>query len=140
MATCPARDHLHWPFFEAKHHAFAERIDAFASGGALAQIDHHDVDGACRALVRALGEAGLLEAAVASTGPGAAPIDSRLVCIARETLAWHDGLADFAFAMQGLGTGAIALAGSSELRTAILPKVRSGEWLAAFAISEEDAG
>ncbi|WP_119302794.1 acyl-CoA dehydrogenase family protein [Dongia deserti] len=140
MATGPTRDHLQWPFFEPKHHAFVERLDSFVAGGTLAQIDHHDVDNACRALVRMLGKAGLLESAVAESAPGAPPIDSRLVCVARETLAWHDGLADFAFAMQGLGTGAIALSGSPELRAAILPKVRSGEWLAAFALSEKDAG
>jgi acyl-CoA dehydrogenase len=140
MATGPTRDHLEWPFFEPRHRAFAERLDAFVTSGALSQIDHHDVDGACRALVRALGKAGLLDAAVADIGPDASPIESRLVCIARETLAWHDGLADFAFAMQGLGTGAIALAGAPALRAAILPKARSGEWLAAFALSEKDAG
>ena len=138
--TGPTRDHLHWPFFEANHRAFAERLDAFVSGGAIASVDHHDVDSACRTLVRMLGRAGLLEAAVAGVAPDAPPIDSRLVCIARETLAWHDGLADFAFAMQGLGTGAIALAGTPELRASVLPKVRSGDWLAAFALSEKDAG
>jgi acyl-CoA dehydrogenase len=136
----PSREHLHWPFFDATHRAFAEKLDMFASSGALERIDHHDVDEACRSLVRSLGEAGLLEAAVADAAPSAAPIDSRLVCLARETLAWHDGLADFAFAMQGLGTGAIALSGSRELRATILPKVRSGGWLAAFALSEKDAG
>jgi acyl-CoA dehydrogenase len=136
----PTREHLHWPFFDATHRAFAERLDAFAASGAVEGIDHHDVDGACRSLVRALGEAGLLEAPVAGASPDAPPIDSRLVCLARETLAWHDGLADFAFAMQGLGTGAIALSGSPELRANVLPKVRSGAWLAAFALSEKDAG
>ncbi|HET6621145.1 MAG TPA: acyl-CoA dehydrogenase family protein [Dongiaceae bacterium] len=136
----PTREHLHWPFFDAAHRAFVERLDAFPSSGAVARIDHHDVDGACRGLVRALGDAGLLDAAVAGTAADAPPIDSRLVCLARETLAWHDGLADFAFAMQGLGTGAIALSGSPELRAAILPKVRSGAWIAAFALSEKDAG
>jgi acyl-CoA dehydrogenase len=136
----PTREHLHWPFFDAAHRAFAERLDAFASSGAIERIDHHDVDNACRSLVRALGDAGLLEVAVADAAPSAAPIDSRLVCLARETLAWHDGLADFAFAMQGLGTGAIALSGSPELRATVLPKVRSGAWLAAFALSEKDAG
>jgi acyl-CoA dehydrogenase len=136
----PTREHLHWPFFDAAHRAFAERLDRFLSTGAIARIDHRDVDGACRALVRALGDAGLLESAVADTAPDAPPIDSRLVCLARETLAWHDGLADFAFAMQGLGTGAVALSGSPELRAAILPKVRSGAWIAAFALSEKDAG
>lgn len=69
-----------------------------------------------------------------------ASIDSRSICLSRETLAYADGLADFAFAMQGLGSGAIALAGSAELRNAVLPKVRSGEWLAAFALSEQAAG
>src|SRR5262249_34956210 len=78
--------------------------------------------------------------AVAPRQGDASNIDSRAVCLARETLAWRDGLADFAFAMQGLGSGAIALAGSSELRDLVLPKTRSGEWLAAFALSEKDAG
>jgi acyl-CoA dehydrogenase len=136
----PTREHLQWPFFDATHHALAERLDAFVASGALERVDHHEVDSACRALVRALGDAGLLDAAVASAEPEAAPIDSRLVCLARETLAWHDGLADFAFAMQGLGTGAIALAGSPALRATILPKARCGAWLAAFALSEKDAG
>ena len=77
---------------------------------------------------------------VAPVDPDGPPIDSRLVCLARETLAWHDGLADFAFAMQGLGTGAIGLAGPPALRQAVLPRVASGEWLAAFALSEADAG
>lgn len=135
----PTRDHLDWPFFDARHRQFAERLDAFAASTPMAAIDHTDVDGACRKLVRALGDAGLLEAAV-SAPDDPTPIDSRSVCLARETLAWHDGLADFAFAMQGLGTGAIGLSGSGELRSAVLPKVRSGEWLAAFALSEKDAG
>jgi acyl-CoA dehydrogenase len=129
-------DHLSWPFFEERHCIFSQKLDLFAAGPALAAIDHHDVDSACRKLVAALGEAGLLAAAV----PHGAPIDSREICLARETLAWHDGLADFAFAMQGLGTGAISLAGSGDLRDAILPKVRGGSWLAAFALSEADAG
>jgi acyl-CoA dehydrogenase len=82
----------------------------------------------------------LLDACVAAADGDASTIDSRKTCLARETLAFHDGLADFAFAMQGLGSGAIGIAGSPELRSAILPKVRSGEWLAAFALSEKDAG
>jgi len=135
----PTRDHLDWPFFDARHRAFAEKLDAFAKSPAMADIDHHDVDGACRKLVRALGDAGLLEAA---TGRSEAEplIDSRMVCLTRETLAWHDGLSDFAFAMQGLGTGAIGLAGTPALRAAVMPRVRSGEWLAAFALSEKEAG
>ncbi|GES44354.1 acyl-CoA dehydrogenase [Rhizobium dioscoreae] len=135
----PTRDHLDWPFFEERHHRFAAEVDAFARSGIMASIDHADVDGACRTLVKVLGEAGLLAAATGASDSEPL-IDSRMVCLARETLAWHDGLADFAFAMQGLGTGAIGLSGSPELRSTVLPKVRSGEWLAAFALSEKDAG
>jgi acyl-CoA dehydrogenase len=135
----PTRDHLDWPFFEERHRKFAADVDAFAKSSAMANIDHSDVDGACRKLVKALGEASLLAAATGSADSNPL-IDSRLVCLARETLAWHDGLADFAFAMQGLGTGAIGLSGSPELRAAVLPKVRAGDWLSAFALSEKDAG
>ncbi|MDL2405244.1 acyl-CoA dehydrogenase family protein [Rhizobium calliandrae] len=135
----PTRDHLDWPFFDERHREFLADMDAFAKSSAMADIDHGDVDGACRRLVKALGEAGLIAAAT-GTSDSEPLIDSRLACLARETLAWHDGLADFAFAMQGLGTGAIGLAGSAELRAAVLPKVRAGEWLSAFALSERDAG
>ncbi|NLS06056.1 acyl-CoA dehydrogenase [Rhizobium sp. P32RR-XVIII] len=137
--TGPSRDHLDWPFFEGSHREFAARLDAFARSDVMTAIDHADVDAACRKLVRTLGDAGVLTVAtgVSETDP---LIDSRLVCLTRETLAWHDGLADFAFAMQGLGTGAIGLSGSAALRAAVMPKVRSGEWLAAFALSEKEAG
>jgi acyl-CoA dehydrogenase len=137
--TGPSRDHLDWPFFEGSHREFVARLDLFAGSDALTAIDHADVDAACRKLVRTLGDAGILS--VATGGSETDPlIDSRLVCLTRETLAWHDGLADFAFAMQGLGTGAIGLSGSAALRAAVMPKVRNGEWLAAFALSEKDAG
>jgi acyl-CoA dehydrogenase len=135
----PSRDHLDWPFFEERHRDFAAKVDDFAGSGVMSGIDHADVDGACRKLVKTLGDAGLLAAAT-GTSDAEPLIDSRSVCLARETLAWHDGLADFAFAMQGLGSGAIGLTGSAELRAAVLPKVRSGDWLAAFALSEKDAG
>ena len=134
------RDWIDWPFFEPRHREFAERLDRFVASAAMSAIDHADIDSACRRLVRALGDAGLLAAAVAPPDGDATAIDSRAVCLARETLAWSDGLADFAFAMQGLGSGAIGLAGSPELRAAVLPRVRSGEWLAAFALSEKEAG
>lgn len=134
----PGRDFLDWPFFNESHRALAEKLDAFAASGALSHIDHSDTDKACRAVVRALGEAGLLDAATGAGGKK--PIDSRAACLTRETLAWHDGLADFAFAMQGLGTGAIGLSGSEELRRAVLPKAQSGEWISAFALSEKEAG
>jgi acyl-CoA dehydrogenase len=134
----PTRDHLDWPFFDASHRQVTERLDHFARSGVLDGVDHHDTDNACRTLVKALGDAGLL--ALATGNAGKEPIDSRSVCLARETLAWHDGLADFAFAMQGLGTGAIGLSGSEELKAAVLPKVTSGEWISAFALSEKEAG
>jgi acyl-CoA dehydrogenase len=134
------RDWLDWPFFGEAHRAFAGALDRFAVSGAIAGVDHGDVDGSCRKLARALGQAGLLDAAVAPPDRAASAIDSRSVCLARETLAFHDGLADFAFAMQGLGSGAVAIAGSDAQRSLVLPRVRSGEWLAAFALSEKEAG
>lgn len=134
------RDWIEWPFFEPRHRTIAEGLDRFVVSGALDGIDHGDVDTACRKIVRALGAAGLLDCAVAAPDGDATGIDSRSVCLSRETLAYADGLADFAFAMQGLGSGAIALAGSPEIRRKVLPKVRSGEWLAAFALSEKEAG
>jgi acyl-CoA dehydrogenase len=139
-AAGPTREHLDWPFFGPEHRDYAAQLDGFAASGALANVDHRDVDGSCRKLAAALGEAGLLDACVAAPGGDSATIDSRKACLARETLAFHDGLADFAFAMQGLGSGAIGVAGSAELRRAFLPKTRSGEWLAAFALSEKNAG
>jgi acyl-CoA dehydrogenase len=134
----PSRECLDWPFFDHSHRALAEKLDAFAASGALAHVDHADTDKACRTLVRALGKAGLLDAATGAGGKE--PIDSRAACLTRETLAWHDGLADFAFAMQGLGTGTIGLSGSQMLRDTVLPKAQSGEWIAAFALSEKGAG
>jgi len=140
MAKVIRREWLDWPFFEPRHHTIGASLDRFVQSGALDKIDHNDVDGACRRLVRAMGEAGVLDCAVAAPDGDAATIDSRSICLSRESLAYADGLADFAFAMQGLGSGAIALGGSAELRKAVLPKVRSGEWLAAFALSEKEAG
>lgn len=134
------RDWLDWPFFESRHRTVCEALDRFVIGGGLDAVDHSDVDGACRKLVRALGTAGLLDCAVAAPDGDVSTIDSRSICLSRETLAYADGLADFAFAMQGLGSGAIALCGSPELRNSVLSKVRSGEWLAAFALSEKEAG
>jgi acyl-CoA dehydrogenase len=135
-----SRDGLDWPFFGESHRAFAGALDRFVASGAIAGIDHDDVDASCRKLARALGEAGLLHVAVAPPDGDAFAIDSRSVCLAREALAFQDGLADFAFAMQGLGSGAVAIAGSDEQRRLVLPKVRRGEWVAAFALSEREAG
>lgn len=135
---------LDWPFFEDRHRAMAAELEAWCID-ALAELDHHDTDQACRRLVSALGDAGWLRYCVPA-GPdnswgGALPqVDSRMVCILRETLARHEGLADFAAAMQGLGSGAIALMGADDLRQRYLPKVASGQAIAAFALSEPDAG
>jgi acyl-CoA dehydrogenase len=129
---------LDTPFFDAPHRELAAELDAFAAAMPAA---HGDVDGACRAWVRALGDAGFLRhCGPASHGGAAAAVASRSLCIAREVLAWHDGLADFAFAMQGLGTGAITLAGSEAQRARWLPAVARGEAIAAFALSEPGAG
>jgi alkylation response protein AidB-like acyl-CoA dehydrogenase len=135
------RTALDWPFFASEHRAIATAADAWIHEGALAAIDHHDVDAACRRLVAALGKVGLLRHVVPFAYGGASEeIDSRTICLMRETLAFHDGLADFAFAMQGLGTGAISLEGSHDVKARILPRVARGELIAAFALSEPQAG
>jgi acyl-CoA dehydrogenase len=132
--------HLELPFFDDAHRAQAHVLHAWAEDQA-ARIDHHDTDAACRAWVRALGEAGVLRACVpAAFGGARETLDARALVVARETLAWHDGLADFAFAMQGLGSGAITLAGSAAQQAEWLPKVARGEAIAAFALSEPQAG
>jgi acyl-CoA dehydrogenase len=102
----------------------------------------HDVDAACRQLVRQLGEGGWLKYAIGGTAYGAFAdtIDTRAICLIRETLANHSGLADFAFAMQGLGSGAISLFGTAHQKATYLPRVANGEAIAAFALSELDAG
>ncbi|CAN7419134.1 acyl-CoA dehydrogenase family protein [Bosea sp. LjRoot237] len=133
-------DTLDWPFFEAHHRDFAQRLSAWADA-TLPGLPHDDVDEACRARVKALGEAGFLKAAVPAAHGGLhAKLDVRTLCLAREILAARDGLADFAFAMQGLGTGAITVAGSPEMKARILPAVARGERIAAFALSEKEAG
>ncbi|MBL0938398.1 MAG: acyl-CoA dehydrogenase family protein [Gemmatimonadaceae bacterium] len=132
---------LEWPFFEPRHIEFAAALDEWASR-TLNGRHGTDVDTTCRAMVRDLGESGWLAHAVGGTAWGGAAdvIDTRTICLARETLARHDGLADFAFAMQGLGSGAITLAGSDAQRARYLPRVASGEAIAAFALSEPDSG
>jgi alkylation response protein AidB-like acyl-CoA dehydrogenase len=129
-------DYLDWPFFEERHGALARELDAWAADNL---IDAHgsDVDAICRALVARLGRDGWLRHAVGSDG-GA--IDTRAICLIRETLARHAGLADFAFAMQGLGSGAISLFGTQDQKRRWLPPVASGEAIAAFALSEPEAG
>ena len=142
------KSYLDWPFFDPAHRALAERVDAWAAAG-LDHIDHGTpgaagraaVDAACIELVKRLGAGGLTRYAVPAAYGGATDtLESRSLCIIREHLAYHDGLADFAFAMQGLGSGAIALAGSAELQAAWLPRVARGTAIAAFALSEPEAG
>lgn len=127
------------PFFDEGHRVLARELHAWCT--AQPAVDHHDADAATRTWVKRLGDGGWLRYAVPAQWGGAlANIDSRSLCVIRETLAYHDGLADFAFAMQGLGSGAISLGGSDAQREAWLPRVARGEVIAAFALSEPDAG
>jgi alkylation response protein AidB-like acyl-CoA dehydrogenase len=133
--------YLHWPFFEERHRRIADELDRWARVH-VRDVQGTDVDALCRALVRQLGAGGWLEHAVAGIEFGGArdTIDTRAICLIRETLARHNGLADFAFAMQGLGSGAISLAGTAEQKARWLPRVARGEAIAAFALSEPEAG
>ncbi|MEN2386745.1 acyl-CoA dehydrogenase family protein [Comamonas sp. A7-5] len=133
--------YLKWPFFEPHHARLTQSLDAWARQN-IAHAHGPDVDAECRKLVKALGEAGWLRHAVAGTAYGGAgeQIDTRAICLIRETLARHSGLADFAFAMQGLGSGAISLAGSEEQKKRYLSLVARGDAISAFALSEPDAG
>jgi acyl-CoA dehydrogenase len=137
----PDASFLGWPFFAEHHRRFAGELAAWATAELPALVDHHDVDACCRRLVRAMGGAGWLRAAVPAAYGGLHPaLDVRTLCLARETLGYHAGLADFAFAMQGLGSGPVTLFGTDEQRRRTLPRVARGEAIAAFAISEPDAG
>jgi acyl-CoA dehydrogenase len=135
------QNYLKWPFLEPRHRELALSLDAWAAQN-IDQRHGHDVDAACRALVRQLGAAGWLKYAIGGTAFGAVSeeIDTRAVCLIRETLARHSGLADFAFAMQGLGSGAITLFGSAANKQRYLSRVARGDAIAAFALSEPDAG
>ena len=129
------RTFLSWPFFEPRHRDLAERLDQWCSENIGAHGS--DLDAECRRLVNALGQAGFLKLSVADSKHRP---DVRSLAIARETLAYHSGLADFAFAMQGLGSGAISLFGTIEQKREWLPRVASGEAIAAFAMTEPDCG
>jgi acyl-CoA dehydrogenase len=137
--------HLRIPFFDAQHRTFAEELDQWAFQAA-AEIEsgdasHHDVDATCIRWVRALGAGGWLKHCVpAGYGGAHDPLQSLYLVIARETLARHSGLADFALTMQGLGSAPIALAGSNELKERYLPRVAGGAAIAAFALTEPEAG
>jgi acyl-CoA dehydrogenase len=134
------RSYLAWPFFDARHAALAGEVERFAA--ALGDPDDDaDVEATCRRLVGRLAEAGLLRHAVpAAWGGSSERLDVRALCLVRETLARFAALADFAFAMQGLGAGAITLFGTEAQRRAYLPAVAEGRKIAALALSERDAG
>ena len=128
------RSYLDWPFFEPHHKAHA---DALAGWCASLEVDHSDTDAACRKLVAELGADGWLKPTASVDG---APLDVRTLALSRETLARHDGLADFAFAMQGLGTGALSLFGSDAQKQAWLPLTTAGQAISAFALTEPQSG
>ena len=128
------RSFLDWPFFEPHHRDLAARLEAWCA--ANLPVDHGDVDAACRALVAMLGRDGWLRHSGAAAGER---LDVRTICLIRETLARHDGLADFAFAMQGLGMGAVSLFGSDSQRL-WLDRTRGGQAIAAFALTEPASG
>jgi acyl-CoA dehydrogenase len=132
----PDRSFLSWPFFEAKHRELSDELQSWCAENCSDRYAD-DLDSECRMLVRELGAAGFLKLAVAD---GAARPDLRSLAIARETLAYHSALADFAFAMQGLGSGAILLFGTVEQKRQWLPRVASGESIAAFAMTEPECG
>lgn len=134
---------MEWPFFDAHHRQLKQELRTWA----LSKLhDNHsnnkDVDAQCQGLVEQLGYAGWLRHAIAGKVYGGLneSIDTRSICILREELSWHHGLADFAFAMQGLGSGAISLFGSEWQKKHYLPNVAQGKAIAAFALSEPDAG
>jgi acyl-CoA dehydrogenase len=133
--------HLQWPFFEDHHRTLAAELEAWAAAS-VAHIHSDDNDADCKQLVSLLGEAGWLRHVVAGQAFGGQgeTVDTRTICLLREALARHNGLADFAFAMQGLGSGPISLDGSDAQKKAYLPRVASGQAIAAFALSEPDAG
>ena len=134
----PPTHHLNLPFFNAEHQTLASELATWVQ---QQTVDEHDDRRACREWVRLLGDAGWLKYCVPAEFGGALPkLDSRALVILRETLAFHSPLADFAFAMQGLGSGAITLAGTPAQQAAYLPHVASGRKIAAFALSEADAG
>jgi acyl-CoA dehydrogenase len=132
------RLYLSWPFFEARHRSLATALNAWADGSNFAShIGEDQVDAACAAYLAELAEGGFTAHAVPH---GDAPLDVRSLCLIRENLARRSGLLDFVFAMQGLGTGPISLFGTQDQRMRYLPAVANGHKVAAFALSESEAG
>ncbi len=134
-------DSLLLPFFDDGHRCLHDDLHTWARAHLTNRVHSGDVDHHCQRLVRALGDAGWLRYAVPAEYGGVLPaLDSRSLCLLRQTLGYHDGLADFSFAMQGLGSGPISLFGSELLKEKYLPHVASGKMIAAFALSEPDSG
>ncbi|HXM96495.1 MAG TPA: acyl-CoA dehydrogenase family protein [Candidatus Dormibacteraeota bacterium] len=136
------RDHLEWPFLEERHRVLAANLEVWAHDHLNSGSHEQNVDEACKKLVHQLGRDGWLKHAIGGTAYGASAdtIDTRAVCVIRETLARYSGLADFSFAMAGLGSGAITLFGTPEQKQDYLRRVAEGSAIAAFALSEPEAG
>jgi acyl-CoA dehydrogenase len=134
------QSYLEWPFFEDHHRNLANDLESWCQKN-IKDIDHSDVDQACKDILQKLAEGGWLKYVIPKAYGGIFDdFDVRSLCIIRETLARHDGLADFVFAMQGLGSGTITLFGSEENKTEYLPFVANGEKMAAFALTELESG
>jgi len=133
--------YLDWPFFDDSHRQLQAELESWAAAN-VSDEHHADTDQACRDFVASLGAGGWLRYAVGGTACGGKydVIDTRAICLLRETLARHSGLADFAFAMQGLGSGAITLHGTVAQKQRYLSRVAAGSAIAAFALSEPDSG
>jgi len=135
----PDKSFLDWPFFQDRHRAHAAALEEWATT-TLAHVDHDDIAASCASLVAAMGADGFLTNSAVDPADPDATLDVRTLCLTREILARHDGLADFAFAMQGLGTGAISLFGTADQKAEWLPKTRAGKTISAFALTEPGSG
>ena len=139
----PDRSFLEWPFFDESHRELADAVDIWASKNLtqLTENEHQDLDGTCKRIVAELGNAGFCGYAVPRSGGGILEkLDVRSLCLIRETLGRHHALADFAFAMQGLGSGPISLFGTPSQQERYLQPIATGNALSAFALSEPEAG
>ena len=133
------KTYLHWPFFEEKHRQLSADLEDWCAKN-LSNIDHSDTDELCKSLVSALGKAGWCQYSGVDPADSSSVLDVRSLCLIRETLARNEGLADFAFAMQGLGTGAISLFGTLEQKNDWLTGTREGSKISAFALTEPQSG
>ncbi len=135
----PDRSFLDWPFFDDVHRERAAWLEDWAANN-LTSVDHGDIDQTCRNLVASMGRDGVLQHSAINPQDPDSTLEVRTLCLIRETFARHDGLADFAFAMQGLGTGAISLFGSDEQKSQWLTQTRTGKAISAFALTEPQSG